>query len=82
MKSPRNLSGKAPIKLLKVYGYDAVSQKGSHIKITTIINGEHHLAIPNHDPIKTGTLNAILRQVAEHLNKSKDEVFTDLFSNP
>jgi hypothetical protein len=42
-------------------------------------NGEHHLAIPNHDPIKTGTLNAILRQVAEHLGKNKEDIFKELF---
>ena len=49
MRSPRDLSGKGLIKLLKIYEYQVVSQKGSHIKITTQKNGEHHLAIPNHD---------------------------------
>jgi predicted RNA binding protein YcfA (HicA-like mRNA interferase family) len=80
MKSPRSLSGKALIKLLKLYGYEITSQRGSHIKITTQLNGEHHLAIPNHNPIKTGTLNAILRQVAEHLDKSKEDIFKEFFS--
>jgi predicted RNA binding protein YcfA (HicA-like mRNA interferase family) len=79
MKSPRSLAAKELIKLLKIYGYETVSQKGSHIKVTTQKNGEHHLAIPNHDPIKTGTLNAILRQVADHLGKNKEEVLRDLF---
>jgi len=80
MKSPRSLSAKELIKLLKIYGYEPVSQNGSHIKVTTQTSGEHHLAIPNHDPIKIGTLNAILRQVAEHLGKSKEEVMNELFS--
>jgi predicted RNA binding protein YcfA (HicA-like mRNA interferase family) len=80
MKSPRSLSAKNLIKLLKVYGYEVVSQRGSHIKVTTQQNGEHHLAIPNHDPIKIGTLNAILRQVAEHLDKSREDIFKELFS--
>jgi predicted RNA binding protein YcfA (HicA-like mRNA interferase family) len=66
MKSPRSLSAKEFIKLLKIYGYEFASQRGSHIKVTTHRNGEHHLAIPNHDPIKIGTLNAIVRQVAGH----------------
>jgi predicted RNA binding protein YcfA (HicA-like mRNA interferase family) len=79
MKGPRSLSAKGLIKLLRVYGYEVVSQKGSHIKVTTTNKGEHHLAIPNHDPIKIGTLNAILRQVAEHVGKNKEEVFEDLF---
>jgi len=43
MKSPRDLSAKELIKLLKIYGYEIVSQRGSHIKITTQQNGEHHL---------------------------------------
>ena len=80
MKSPRSLSAKELIKLLKIYGYEPVSQNGSHIKVTTQTSGEHHLAIPNHDPITIGTLNAILRQVAEHLGKSKEEVMNELFS--
>lgn len=80
MKSPRSLSAKELIKLLRLYGYGVSSQRGSHIKVTTQKAGEHHLAIPNHDPLKIGTLNSILRQVAEHLGKTKEDVFNDLFS--
>jgi predicted RNA binding protein YcfA (HicA-like mRNA interferase family) len=80
MKSPRSLSAKELIKLLKIYGYEVVSQKGSHIKVATSRNGQHHLAIPNHDPIKIGTLNAIIRQVSDHIGKGKEEVFEELFS--
>jgi predicted RNA binding protein YcfA (HicA-like mRNA interferase family) len=80
MKTPRSLAAKELIKLLKVYGYEVVSQKGSHIKVTTRLMGEHHLAIPNHNPIKTGTLNAIIRQVADYLGKDKEDVFSELFS--
>jgi predicted RNA binding protein YcfA (HicA-like mRNA interferase family) len=80
MKVPRDLSGRDLIKLLSFYGYKVVTQKGSHIKITTQEKGEHHLAIPNHNPLKTGTLNAIIRQVAGHFEKTKDEILADLFS--
>jgi predicted RNA binding protein YcfA (HicA-like mRNA interferase family) len=52
MKVPRNLSGKDIAKALSIYGYQFVRQKGSHIMITTHQNGEHHLAIPNHDPVE------------------------------
>lgn len=79
MKIPRSISAKNLIKLLKVYGYETVSQRGSHIKVTTRQMGEHHLAIPNHDPIKTGTLNAILRQIAVHFGVSKEDVMEKLF---
>jgi predicted RNA binding protein YcfA (HicA-like mRNA interferase family) len=78
MRIPRNLSGGELIKLLKIYGYEVSNQRGSHIKITTLANGEHHIAIPNHSPIKIGTLNGILAQVANHFGVSKNEVLENL----
>ena len=47
--------------------------------VTTQQNGEHHLAIPNHDPVKIGTLNGILSRVANHFGVSKEEVIKELF---
>lgn len=79
MKTPRDVSGKELIKALKVFGYESVRQSGSHIMITTSESGEHHLAIPNHNPLKVGTLNAIVSQVARHFNISKDQVWQQLF---
>ncbi len=79
MKTPRDISGKEIIKALKAFGYETVRQKGSHIMITSNLNGEHHLAIPNHNPIKVGTLNGILSNVAEHFKLTKDEVMYKLF---
>jgi len=81
LKIPRNISGKELVKVLKVYGYEVVRQNGSHILVTTQSNGQHHLAIPNHNPIKIGTLNGIVNQVAIHFNISKKEVFEKLFPN-
>jgi hypothetical protein len=34
--------------------------------VTTTQNGQHHETIPNHTPIKVGTLNGILKSVAAH----------------
>ncbi len=79
MKLPRNISGQELVKILSKLGYEKVQQKGSHIKVTTNINGQHHLAIPNHNPIKTGTLNSILRQAANHFSKTKEEIIEILF---
>ncbi len=79
MKTPRDISGSTIIKYLKLYGYVNVRQNGSHITITTTQNGEHHLTIPNHDPIKVGTLNAIIANVASHFNVSKEQVMQELF---
>ena len=79
MKIPRNISGKEIIKALKVFGYEVVRQNGSHIMVTSKRNGEHHLVIPNHNPIKVGTLNGIISQVAQHFQITKEEVLTQLF---
>ncbi|MES2777651.1 MAG: type II toxin-antitoxin system HicA family toxin [Bacteroidota bacterium] len=79
MKTPRDISGKAIIKCLRVYGYQIVRQNGSHITITTEQAGEHHLTIPNHDPIKVGTINGIISSVATHFNISKEQVMQELF---
>jgi predicted RNA binding protein YcfA (HicA-like mRNA interferase family) len=78
MRIPRDLSGLELIKLLKKYGYEVTNQRGSHIKITTHENGEHHIAIPNHDPVKLGTLNGILSQVAQHFSISKNDVLESI----
>jgi predicted RNA binding protein YcfA (HicA-like mRNA interferase family) len=59
MKIPRDLSGDDLVKLLKRYGYLPTRQSGSHIRLTSNQNGEHHITIPNHSPIKVGTLSAI-----------------------
>lgn len=79
MKIPRSISGEELVKLLRKFGYEKTGQKGSHIKVTTTKNGQHHLAIPNHNPIKIGTLNSIVNKVAAHFNKSKEEILELLF---
>ena len=79
-KIPRDISGTALVKLLdKMYGYIQTRQTGSHIRLTTQLNGEHHITIPNHNPIKLGTLSAILFDIAVHQNKTKEQVINELF---
>ena len=79
MKLPRDLSGEELAKLLRKYGYKITRQTGSHMRLTTHMNGEHHITIPRHKPLKPGTLNSILRDVAEHLGISKRELMEELF---
>ncbi len=54
MKLPRNLTGLELVKHLEVLGYCVSRQTGSHIRLTTLQNGGHHLTsiIPNH-PIRS-----------------------------
>ena len=80
MKIPRDISGKTIIKKLEKLGYIQTRQSGSHIRLTAIIQGkEHHITIPNHNPIKIGTLNNILKDISSHHNTSKDEIIKILF---
>jgi predicted RNA binding protein YcfA (HicA-like mRNA interferase family) len=74
MRIPRDLSAQELIKILKKHGYIVSRQTGSHIRITTQINGEHHVTIPNHDPIKLGILNAILNEISNHLSILKENI--------
>ena len=79
MKLPRDLSGEALVKLLTRHGYVMTRQSGSHIRLTTKMNGEHHLTIPAHAALRIGTLNGILGDVALHLGKDRTGVALDLF---
>jgi predicted RNA binding protein YcfA (HicA-like mRNA interferase family) len=75
MKIPRDLDASELIKILKRFGYVPTRQTGSHIRLTTARNGQHHITIPNHTPLKIGTLNAILSDVAIHLGIPKEAIF-------
>ncbi len=79
MKLPRDLSGEALAKALEKLGYTVDRQTGSHIRLTTQENGEHHITIPNHSPIKIGTLSAILRDIENHFDVTREELLTQLF---
>ena len=81
MRLPRDLSGSELAKLLRVFGYQITRQAGSHLRVTTNERGQHHLTVPNHNPIKTGTLSGILSDVATHFQLSKEEVLQRLLGH-
>jgi len=60
-------------------GYEMTIQTGSHLRLTTRERGEHHVTIPNHDPLKVGTLAAVLDDVGGHFELSRDELLRRLF---
>lgn len=74
MRLPRDMSGAELAKRLGVLGYAVTRQTGSHMRLTTTRNGEHHITIPAHDPLRIGTLNAILREVERHHGLTRDEL--------
>jgi predicted RNA binding protein YcfA (HicA-like mRNA interferase family) len=79
MKLPRDLSGPDLVKALGQLGYRTTRQTGSHIRLSTDQPTPHHLTIPAHDPLKVGTLAAILGDVAVHLKIERDELLRRLF---
>jgi predicted RNA binding protein YcfA (HicA-like mRNA interferase family) len=75
MKLPRDLSGAELIKLLcKHHGYHQVNQEGSHVILETDSPKHHRLAVPDHKILRVGTLNSILRSVAEVKGLEKENV--------
>jgi predicted RNA binding protein YcfA (HicA-like mRNA interferase family) len=81
MRLPRHLSGRGLAKALRRLGYQTTRQTGSHIRLTTQQHGEHHVTIPDHKPLRIGTLAAILADVAQHQALTRDELIRLLFSN-
>lgn len=79
MKLPRDLSAQDLIIALASLGYKVTRQTGSHIRLTTYKNGEHHITIPAHNPLKIGTLNSLLRDIGNHTGLSRQELVNRLF---
>lgn len=79
MRVPRDLSGADLVKRLGRMGYCVTRQAGSHIRLTSTVLGVHHITIPNHDPLRLGTLAAILAGVAAHHGLTRDELIQRLF---
>jgi len=80
MKIPRDLAGSDLAKALRTLGYETTRQTGSHVRLTTLTGGEHHVSVPMHKVLPVGTLRSILKEVGRHLDMSAEEVAARLFS--
>ena len=78
MKLPRDVKGIALQTALQQLGYQASRQRGSHVRITTQLNGEHHEVIPLHNPVRVKTLSSILRSVARYHGLTVEELLRKL----
>ncbi|NWG27817.1 MAG: type II toxin-antitoxin system HicA family toxin [Ignavibacteriaceae bacterium] len=80
MKIPRDVDAKALIKALNKIGYQETRQVGSHVRLSITRDGKQfHITIPNHNPIKIGTLNNILKEISNTMSLSKDQLLKKLF---
>jgi len=64
MKIPRDVSGVRPAELL--------CRKWRYSKV------HHRIAIPDHHPLRLGTLHRILRAVARHKAVERNAIIADL----
>ncbi|MDX6577691.1 MAG: hypothetical protein QOE96_3644 [Blastocatellia bacterium] len=79
MRLPRDVSGARLIDTLcRNYGYRRVHQVGSHVILETDTPAHHRIAIPNHESLRIGTLNSILRSVAAAQRIDKKEILQTL----
>jgi len=79
MKSPRDLSGRELADgLCRHWDYREVHQTGSHIILQTETPRHQRIPIPAHKPLRVGTLNAILRLVANHKGVPREEILRSL----
>ena len=75
MKLPRNISARKLILALSKLGYEQTRQTGSHIRLTRHTeSGDQHLTIPEHNPLKIGTLNSILNRLSTQSNVEKEKL--------
>lgn len=79
MRLPRDVSGSALAQKLERLGYRITRQSGSHLRLTTMQGGEHHVTIPAHPSLRVGTLAGILADIADHLDLSREELVRRLF---
>ncbi|MBC5797279.1 type II toxin-antitoxin system HicA family toxin [Sphaerospermopsis sp. LEGE 00249] len=71
MPKLRRLSAEEIIDILNQFGFEIISQKGSHIKLRRLgENGKETLTVPNHKQLDLGTCRAIYRQASKYISES------------
>lgn len=81
MRVPRDLTGRELAVLLRrEFGYEITRQRGRHIRLTTDQGGTHHLTVPDHDPLRVGTMSAIVAEVARHFAIERTAAIERLFA--
>jgi predicted RNA binding protein YcfA (HicA-like mRNA interferase family) len=79
MRIPRDLAGDALVECLcRSWGYRVVHQVGSHVVLETEEPTHQRLAVPAHKHLRLGTLNSILRAIANHKGVRREEILASL----
>jgi hypothetical protein len=76
MKLPRDLSGTELVKALcRDWHYRVIHQE---IILETNSPTHQRLSVPNHNPLRIGTLNSIIRTVSAHKNIERPQLLDTL----
>jgi predicted RNA binding protein YcfA (HicA-like mRNA interferase family) len=68
----RTLSGADVVTLLKRFGFETASQRGSHVKLVRqAASGREVLTVPLHKEMDRGTLHAIFNQAKRFISESE-----------
>lgn len=81
MRLPRDLDAPTLIKALARLGYAPVRQSGSHIRLHRQAEPVHTITVPNHSPLRVGTVSAILAEVSRRHGLSRDQLLAALFEH-
>ena len=72
MPKLRRLAGRDVLTLLQGFGFQQVSQRGSHVKlIREVAETRQILTIPLHAELDPGTLRAIFRQASRFISEQE-----------
>ena len=64
MRIPRDVHADKLISLLRHMGYVIIRQTGSHVRLSKHTEEiQHTITVPNHKPLKIGTLQSIVKDV-------------------
>ena len=74
MRLPRDLTGAQLVRALGKLGYTSTRQTGSHVRLTCESPAQHHVTVPLHDPLRIGTLAAILTDIAGAHGMARDDL--------
>lgn len=69
MPKLKNFSADGLVKYFRSQGFLVLGQRGSHIKLRRVVDGRKQtLIIPNHDPLRIGTVRAIYVQALAYIH--------------
>jgi predicted RNA binding protein YcfA (HicA-like mRNA interferase family) len=69
----RVLSGHDVLRILASFGFERVSQRGSHVKVRRLLASgvRQALTVPLHSELDWGTLHTIFRQAARYIPETE-----------